>query len=115
MNKKLNIFYWILIVILLASGIVANYYLNSVMLSLRMAGWVVLLCVLGAILFLTSQGKALWKFVKEVNVELRKVVWPDRKDTIRTTIIVAVLVILTALIVWAMDSILLWLFSWFTA
>ncbi len=50
----------------------------------------------------------MWKFAKQARIEMRKVVWPTRQDTVRATAIIALLVLVTALILWGMDSVLLW-------
>ena len=41
------------------------------------------------------------------NVERRKVVWPTRQESVQTTLVIAVFVIIVALIMWALDSALL--------
>jgi preprotein translocase subunit SecE len=46
------------------------------------------------------------KYLQEVQVEAKKVVWPTRKDTTQTTIVVFGMVILVSLFLWMVDSIL---------
>jgi preprotein translocase subunit SecE len=36
------------------------------------------------------RGQAFWKFVQGARIELRKVVWPTREETIQTTIAVLI-------------------------
>jgi preprotein translocase subunit SecE len=43
------------------------------------------------------------QFLKEVKTELRKVVWPTRKDTIASTSVVLVLVIIIAVFLGLVD------------
>ncbi|MBF0179501.1 MAG: preprotein translocase subunit SecE [Magnetococcales bacterium] len=45
-------------------------------------------------------------YITEVRAEVGKVVWPTRKDTMNTTIIVLGMVILVSLFMWVVDSIL---------
>jgi len=65
--------------------------------------------LLGAILVaagvaLTSQyGASLIEFSKGSRTELRKMVWPSRQETIQTTMIVLVLVVIVALFLWLID------------
>ena len=47
-------------------------------------------------------------------MELRKVVWPTRDETVKTTAVVAALVFVAAIVLWAMDSILLWVIKLLT-
>lgn len=43
------------------------------------------------------------QFVKEVQIELKKVVWPTRKDTIASTTVVLILVIIIAIYLGLVD------------
>ena len=107
-------FLWGLVGLLLVGGIAANYYFIKVATALRVAGWIVLLCVVVALIFQTGQGRYLWAFGQDAKVELRKVVWPTRDETVQTTLIIALIVIAMALILWGLDSILLWSVGWLT-
>jgi len=70
-----------------------------------------LLATVGLSLFIVSQtakGRVAVSYIKDTNVEVRKVVWPTRQETIQTTMIVIIMVIIAALILWAFDSMLGW-------
>jgi preprotein translocase, SecE subunit, bacterial len=56
-----------------------------------------------------SRFAAAQKFLREVQAEAKKVVWPDRKETLQATLIVVLMVIFVALFLWAVDGILGWL------
>lgn len=107
-HRKVNGLFWLLAAALVSAGIVANSYFGEVALPLRLAGWIVLACVFIAIIFQTTQGKKFWGFAKEARIELRKVVWPSRQETVKTTMVIAGLVVVMALILWGVDSVLLW-------
>jgi preprotein translocase subunit SecE len=49
------------------------------------------------------------KFMREVQVEAKKVVWPERKEAIQATLMVVVMVLFIALFLWLVDSGLSWL------
>jgi preprotein translocase subunit SecE len=49
------------------------------------------------------------KFMREVQAETKKVVWPDRKEAIQATLMVVVMVLFIALFLWVVDSSLSWL------
>lgn len=103
---------WMMILILIVGGIVANYHFSAIAGALRLAGWIVLSCILVALFYQTIDGKKLFKFANEAKVELYKVVWPTRQETIHTTMIIAALVIVMSLIMWGLDSILLSAVNW---
>ena len=48
-------------------------------------------------------------YAQESVAETRKVVWPTRKETMQTTAIVFVFVVMMALFLWAVDASLLWI------
>jgi preprotein translocase subunit SecE len=59
-------------------------------------------------------GKAAWEFRREAIIEVRKVVWPTRKETVQTTMVVLVVVIIMAILLWALDSMLAWAVRYLT-
>jgi preprotein translocase subunit SecE len=42
-------------------------------------------------------------------MEVRKVVWPSRQETIQTTLVVFVMVLIMALVLWLYDMGLMWI------
>jgi preprotein translocase subunit SecE len=61
-----------------------------------------------AVVYQTMIGKTLWAYVQGSRVELRKVVWPSRQESLQTTLVIAVFVVLIALLMWGLDSALLY-------
>ena len=47
--------------------------------------------------------KKAWQFLREVRVELKKVTWPSRKQTIGSTVVVLILVIIISFFLGAVD------------
>lgn len=113
-GSKLDTFKWIIAVVLLLAGVVASTYYAEQPLVYHVVGWLILGCVVVLIAFQTDQGKAAWEFLKEAQVELRKVVWPTRQETLQTTMVVILMVVVTALFLWGIDTLLLWLVSLLT-
>ena len=48
------------------------------------------------------------KFIREVRQEMKKVVWPTRKETIQTTAAVFAFVFVMAVFLWVSDKTLEW-------
>lgn len=105
---------WVCVVLLLAIGIAANTYFAQVPGAVRAIGWIVLLAACAAVAAMTAQGKAVIAFSKDARLELRKVVWPSRQETTQTTLMVIVLVIVMSLILWGIDTFLMWAIGWMT-
>ncbi|ABX79120.1 preprotein translocase subunit SecE [Coxiella burnetii] len=103
---------WLLIVALLVAAIVAEFYYSQVAWAIRAAVGIVVVVILLAIASQTDKGRRAWGFIKNARAELRKVVWPTRQETLRTTLVVIVMVVITALILWGLDSFFMWAIGW---
>ena len=94
--------------VLLVAGVGAFYALGTQDLWLRV---IVLLLVLGgavAVFFTSEQGKALIAFGRDAVREIRKVVWPTRKEELQMTGYVFAFVFMMALFLWLTDKTLEW-------
>jgi preprotein translocase subunit SecE len=101
-------------VAILAGGIAAFYLLGDLPIWLR---WIIVLAALvaGAFVGLQSyQGKTFSAFVQSSRIELRKVVWPNRQETMQVTLVVFVMIIALGLFFWGIDSLLGFLTQWLT-
>lgn len=105
---------WLLAIALTMAGVIANNYYHEIAWPLRLAGWIVLTIIVLAITLNTTQGIQFHTFFKESRMELRKVEWPSRQETIQFTIGVVVMVMVMALALWLIDTTLLWIVKWFT-
>ncbi len=100
---------WIGAFAILASSIAGFYYWSDESLLLRVIGLLVLSAAAVFVAVQTEKGRAAWDFVRESHTEVRKVVWPTRKETTQTTLIVIAMVGLVAIIMWMLDGLLAWL------
>jgi preprotein translocase subunit SecE len=120
MNSKVStrsagdIVKWLGVIVLTCAGLVANYYYNELAWPLRLAGWIVLFGMLLGLALTTVRGKEFLGFVKDSRVELRKVDWPPRQETVQFTMGVVIMVVVMALALWVIDTTLLWIVKWFT-
>jgi preprotein translocase subunit SecE len=91
-------------IVLVLGGIVAYYVLKSR--PEAWASWVAMFggILLGVVVFALSQyGRNFWQFVLESRVELRKVFWPSRQETLTTTMVVLVFVVIASIFFWILD------------
>jgi len=93
-------------VAILIAGIVGFYYFGAQPLWMRLGGLLVLIAVAVFIAVKTAVGSQVWGFVGDARTEVRKVVWPSRQETIQTSLVIFVAVLLTALFLWGVDSLL---------
>jgi preprotein translocase subunit SecE len=93
-------------VAILVGGIAGFYLLSSYPLAVR---WLLVLASLGLgilVALQSAQGRAFWQFVQGSRVELRKVVWPTRQETLQTTLVVFVAILAMGIFFWILDWIL---------
>ena len=96
-------------VFIVVAGVAAFYVLDTSSQLLRV-GLLVLGVVAAAGVALTSgPGQDAWSFAKGARGEVRKIVWPTRRETIQSTLIVILMVILIGLFLWFIDRISYWL------
>ena len=101
-------------VAILAAGIAGFYLLSDQPIWLR---WIIVLAGLGVGILVglqSHQGKTLQSFVQSSRIELRKVVWPNRQETMQVTLVVFVMVLILALFFWGLDTLLGALTRWLT-
>ncbi|MEY3219742.1 MAG: hypothetical protein RIT27_1099 [Pseudomonadota bacterium] len=97
---------WIAVAALLIVGLVGFYYFSQTPLLARV---VALLALSGTAAFLalqTAQGQSAWNFTQAAQMEVRKVVWPTKHETLQTTGIVVLMALVMAIMVWIIDSLL---------
>ena len=100
-----------LAVLIILAGLGGYYYFTNTATLLRAFG--VLISVIAAlgVLYTSVQGQMLWKFIQGSRVELRKVVWPTREETIQTTLVVLVFALIGGVFFWLLDFFLLFVTS----
>ena len=101
----------ILAVAILAAGFVAYYYFGDSSVLLRVVGVLIAVAVAAVVALQSAQGQTLWKFIQASRVELRKVVWPTREETIQTTIAVLIFAVIMGVFFWLLDLLLLYITS----
>ena len=92
-------------VLILLAGIV-SYQISILFRVLIILASVVISLV---IFFQTLKGKTLWEFFQGSRVEIKKVIWPTRQETLQTTLTVFVFVLIMGIFFWVLDFLLLFL------
>jgi len=98
---------------LLFLGIVGFYYFENwqgqpVSLLLRVLGLLAIVGIAVAVALSSLSGKRLLGFMKDARLEVRKMVWPTRAETMQTTLMVMVIVLILSIFLWGVDSLLGW-------
>ena len=113
-SKSAGLVKWVAVVALLILASLGNHYLTQFPVILRWVAAGLLAVGAFALAFTTSQGRAFILVLKDAQVEARKVVWPTRDETIKTTYVVFAFAIVMGLFFWGLDWVLTWLTRFLT-
>jgi preprotein translocase subunit SecE len=95
-------------VALVVAGIAAYYWFAEALLVLRVLAVAAGVAAGAAVALTSAPGRVFLGFAREAVVEVRKVVWPTRKETMQTTAAVFAFVVVMAVFLWISDKTLEW-------
>ena len=93
---------------LVAGGIAGYYGLAASNIVLRIFALIAGIAAAAAVAWTSAPGREFVVFAREALVEVRKVVWPTRKEAMQTTAAVFAFVVMMAVFLWFSDKILEW-------
>jgi preprotein translocase subunit SecE len=105
-TNKLDTFKLLLAIVILLVGIAGFYYYEAEGLLYRVLGLLAFVLVALGVVYTTNLGRSVVGFGREARAEVRKVVWPTRQETVQTTMMVIVAVILIGIFLWLIDMVL---------
>ena len=97
-----------LALLLLVAGVAGFYLLAEQAMILRVLAVLAGVGVSAAVAWQTEPGRQFFVFSQEATTEAKKVVWPTRKETLQTTGLVFVFVVVMAIFLWLTDKSLEW-------
>ena len=100
-----------LAIVVVLMGLVGYYYFAESPQVVRVVTVIVALAIAAGVAFTSLQGRSLWKFIQASRVELNKVVWPTREETLQTTAIVLVVALIGGGFFFSLDVFLGWLIT----
>lgn len=95
-------------IVFVIAGLAGFYYFSEFALLYRVLSLVVIVLIAMGLMLTTQLGQGFWNFALESKQEVRKVVWPTRQETMRTTLMVFAMVIIVGVILWLLDMFLFW-------
>lgn len=102
-NAGLEAAKWFLALAIAAGGVAAFYHFAEWNHLLRVLMVLVAVGVAAGVAYTTAAGRFAWGFMGESRAELRKVVWPTRKETTNATMLVLVIVLIAGIVLWLID------------
>lgn len=98
----------LLSIAIVVGGVVAYYYFADQSVLVR-APMVLAGIAVGLFTFYQANiGKRVWRFIQASRIEIRKVVWPTRREAFQTTIAVIIFTLVFGLFFWVLDMFLRW-------
>ena len=105
-TNKLDTFKLLLAIVVLLAGIAGFYYYEAEGLLYRVLGLLAFVLIALGVVYTTNLGRSVVGFGREARAEVRKVVWPSRQETVQTTLMVIVAVIIIGIFLWLIDMVL---------
>ena len=96
-------------VAILLSSVFSFYYFAELSVLIRVLAVIFSVILSLMIFFSTQRGIIFWDFLQGSRVEMRKVVWPTKQETIQTTLTVFVFVLVLGIFFWLLDFLLLYI------
>lgn len=107
-KSKLDTVKLLLALVLLGAGVAGFYYLENESQLYRVLALLVVVSIAIGVVYTTALGKRVNGYRRDSFIEVRKVIWPSRQETIQTTLIVIVAVFIIGIFLWLLDMLLLW-------
>ena len=89
---------------LLIAGVGAYYWFQYLAITpVRVVGLIAVAAVASFIAAQSDSGASFFRFIKEADIERRKVVWPTHQETLQTSMMVIIVTILISLFLAGVD------------
>ncbi len=99
-SKPINFLLWMVSLLVIIAGVFASNYFDA--LDSAYITSIVVITVLVALVIarFTNQGRRFWTFFNASKLEMAKVVWPTRKETMTITAMVIVVVMIFSVFIY---------------
>jgi len=95
-------------IVIVIAGVAGYYLLASQPTWMRWLPVIGSLALAAVVVAFSRYGTEFRRFVELARIELRKIVWPTRQETLQTTLVVFGFVIIAGLFFWLLDLVLAW-------
>ena len=95
-------------IVIVIAGVAGYYVLATQATWMRWLPVIGSLALAAVVVAFSRYGSEFRRFVELARIELRKIVWPTRQETLQTTLVVFGFVIVAGLFFWVLDLVLAW-------
>lgn len=97
-----------LAILVIAASLFVYYTQEEISVLFRVLGVFAGVIIAFLISAKTEKGADSIAFVRASVIEMKKVVWPSKKETTQTTLTVGVMVVIVGIILWSFDQVIGW-------
>lgn len=94
----------VLAIVFVVIGVAGFFYLKESAMVLRVLSILIGILLAAVTARFTTQGQEFYVFCGESSEEIKKVVWPTRKEALQTSGVVFAFVVAMALFLWLIDA-----------
>ena len=94
--------------VVLAAGLAVFYAFGDISALVRALIVVVSVVAAGGIVLTSAPGKLAWQFAVGTRAEIRKVIWPTRRETMQSTLVVILMVVAVGIYLLLLDKLWFW-------
>ena len=95
-------------VVVIIAGITVFYVFGDMSALLRALIVVVSVVAAAGVALTSTPGKNAWQFTIATRAEIRKVIWPSRRETMQSTLVVILMVLVVGIYLWMLDALSYW-------
>ena len=95
-------------IVIVIAGVAGYYLLADQAAWMRWLSVIASLVLAAVVVAFSRYGSEFRRFVELARIELRKIVWPTRQETLQTTLVVFGFVIVAGVFFWLLDLALAW-------
>ena len=95
-------------IVIVVAGVAGYYVLADQAVWMRWLPVIASLVLAAVVVAFSRYGSEFRRFVELARIELRKIVWPARQETLQTTLVVFGFVVIAGLFFWLLDLVLAW-------
>ena len=95
-------------VVVIIAGITVFYVFGDMSALLRALIVVVSVVVAAGVALTSMPGRNAWQFTIATRAEIRKVIWPSRRETMQSTLVVILMVLVVGIYLWMLDALSFW-------
>lgn len=94
----------VLAIVFVVLGVTGFFYLSESAMVVRILSILIGISMAAVTAKFTTQGQEFYEFCGESSEEIKKVVWPSRKEALQTSGVVFAFVVAMALFLWLIDA-----------